>query len=127
MIEHLASADAFRKIGGDRYQARRQTSAVIPYSNLLEEVETKTDDLLMCGPSLEENVMEDYASIGLTLRKHPMEILRTEFHFNKCKRFADIPHLTHKGFVRITAFYFIDSRFTWVSVRRKYGGLMRQF
>lgn len=100
-IEHLASADAFRELSGDRYRARWQASAVVPFSNLLDEGETKTDDLLMNGPTLEENVMEDYASIGLTLRKHPMEILRTEFPFNKCKRFADLPHLTHKGFVRI--------------------------
>lgn len=100
-IEYLASADAFRELSGDRYRARWQASAVVPFSNLLDEGETKTDDLLMNGPTLEENVMEDYASIGLTLRKHPMEILRTEFPFNKCKRFADLPHLTHKGFVRI--------------------------
>jgi error-prone DNA polymerase len=100
-IEHLASADAFREIVGDRYQARWQASALIPHSNLLEEGEKTVDDLLMAGPTLEKNVMEDYASIGLTLRKHPMAILRAEFPFNKCKRFADLGHLTHKGFVRI--------------------------
>lgn len=100
-IEHLASADAFREIVGDRYQARWQVSALMPHSNLLEEGEKTVDDLLMAGPTLEKNVMEDYASIGLTLRKHPMAILRAEFPFNKCKRFADLGHLTHKGFVRI--------------------------
>ena len=100
-IERLASADAFREIVGDRYQARWQVSALMPHSNLLEEGEKTVDDLLMAGPTLEKNVMEDYASIGLTLRKHPMAILRAEFPFNKCKRFADLGHLTHKGFVRI--------------------------
>jgi error-prone DNA polymerase len=55
----------------------------------------------MPGPTLEQNVMDDYASIGLTLRTHPMQILRSEFPFNKCKRFADLVHLRHKGFVRI--------------------------
>lgn len=75
-IEHLASADAFWEISGDRYQARCQALAVIPYSTLLEAGEPETDDLLMNGPMLEESVMEDYASIGLTLCKHLMEISR---------------------------------------------------
>ncbi len=30
-----------------------------------------------------------------------MQILRAEFPFNKCKRFADLVELRHKGFVRI--------------------------
>ena len=46
-------------------------------------------------------MIEDYASIGLTLRKHPMALLRSRYPFNKCKRFADLIDLSHKGFVRI--------------------------
>jgi error-prone DNA polymerase len=30
-----------------------------------------------------------------------MQILRSEYPFNKCKRFTDLVHLPHKGFVRI--------------------------
>lgn len=100
-LECLASADAFREIAGDRFQARWQASALMPHSELLEESELEDDELLMSAPTLEENVMDDYASIGLTLRTHPMKILRTEYPFNKCKRFADLVHLTHKGFVRV--------------------------
>lgn len=55
----------------------------------------------MSGPTLEQNVMDDYASIGLTLRTHPMKILRSEFPFDKCKRFSDLVDLRHKSFVRI--------------------------
>lgn len=100
-IEYLASADALKSIAGDRYRARWQAAALLPHSTLLDSDESYDDDLLMNGPTLEENVMDDYASLGLTLRKHPMEILRAEFPFNKCKRYADLVHLTHKGFVRI--------------------------
>lgn len=100
-LECLASADAFHSIAGDRYQARWQAAALMPHSELLDEGEIDHDDLLMEGPSLEENVMDDYASIGLTLRTHPMEILRQEYPFNRCKRFADLINLPHKGFVRI--------------------------
>ena len=100
-VEYLASADAFREIAGDRFRARWEASALMPYSALLESGESVDDDLLMAGPTLEQNVVDDYASIGLTLRTHPMQILRTEAPFNKCKRFSDLVDLPHKGFVRI--------------------------
>jgi error-prone DNA polymerase len=100
-ISSLASADAFRSIAGDRYRARWQASALLPTSVLLGESESVEDDLLMSGPSLEQNVMNDYASIGLTLRTHPMEILRSEYPFNRCKRHIDLVNLRNEGFVRI--------------------------
>jgi error-prone DNA polymerase len=100
-LESLASADAFNEIAGDRYRARWQASALMPHSHLLDGSELVTDELLMAAPSLEKNVMDDYASTGLTLRAHPMAILRNEHPFNRCKRFSDLLNLPHKGFVRI--------------------------
>lgn len=97
----LASADAFREITGNRYQTRWQAAGLLPSSVLLSSVEEEKDDLLMQGPSIEKNVIKDYASIGLTLRKHPMALLRSQYPFDKCKRFADLIDLPHKGFVRI--------------------------
>jgi error-prone DNA polymerase len=100
-LEYLASADAFREIAGDRFHARWEASALMPHSELLEASELVNDELLMASPSLEQNVIDDYASIGLTLRAHPMQILRSEHPFNKCKRYSDLVGLPHKGFVRI--------------------------
>lgn len=100
-LECLSSADAFSEIAGNRFRARWQASALMPHSELLDAIDVDDDELLMPGPGIEENVMEDYASVGLTLRTHPMEILRKEYPFNKCKRFVDLVDLQHKGFVRI--------------------------
>jgi error-prone DNA polymerase len=97
----LASADAFREISGNRFQARWQAAAITPHSELLQAAEGEDDDLLMPAPTLEENVMDDYATIGLTLRQHPMQLLRSETPFDRCSRFADLINLNHKGFVRI--------------------------
>ena len=100
-MTHLAAADAFHSIAGDRYRAHWEASALLSYSPLLNESEVDQDDLLMAAPSLEENVLEDYFATGLTLRTHPMEILRQEFPFNRCKPCADLISLRHKGFVRV--------------------------
>src|SRR5690606_38767577 len=72
-LECLASADAFKSIAGDRFKARWEAAALMPHLELLENVENITDDLLTNAPTLEQNVMDDYASLGLSLRAHPME------------------------------------------------------
>lgn len=101
VLECLASADAFREISGNRFQARWQAAAITARSELLDVAEREEEALLMSAPTLEDNVMDDYATIGLTLRQHPMQILRNETPFDRCSRFADLIHLSHKGFVRI--------------------------
>lgn len=100
-LDSLASADALQSITGNRYQARWKTTALMPHVELLDKSETGQENLVMHGPSLQENIMDDYTAIGLTLRTHPMATLRQEHPFNRCKRFADLINLTHKGFVRI--------------------------
>lgn len=100
-LECLASADAFACMVGNRYQARWAAAALMPHAELLEGSENNLDKLLTNAPTLEENVMNDYSSLGLTLRMHPMEILRKEEPFDKCKRHADLITLPNKGFVRI--------------------------
>lgn len=100
-LADLASADAFREIAGHRFSARWQASGLMPESELLAAGEGGDDDLLMSGPTPEENMIEDYLATGLTLRTHPMAILRSEFPFNQCKRFTDLVSMRHQSFVRI--------------------------
>ncbi|WP_323816569.1 error-prone DNA polymerase [Cellvibrio sp. NN19] len=100
-MTHLAAADAFNSIAGNRYRAHWEASALVSHSQLLNDSETDQDDLLMDAPSLEENVMEDYFATGLTLRTHPMAILRQEPPFKNATRYIDLINLPHKGFVRV--------------------------
>jgi error-prone DNA polymerase len=100
-LECLTSADAFHSVSGNRYEARWQAAAIMPPSVLLDKGETEADDLFTPAPTLEQDVMEDYGSIGLTLRDHPMAILRQEAPFNRCVRHNDLVQKRHKSFVRI--------------------------
>jgi len=69
---------------------------------LLEMTESnQQDDLLTLPPTAKKDVMDDYATLGLTLRKHPMELLRDEYPFNRCTKYSDLKHLRHGGFVRV--------------------------
>lgn len=101
-LECLASADALRVLSGNRHQARWRTSEIKPYSALLDDVEEIEDDLLTPEPTVEKDVMDDYATTGLTLRTHPMALLRHEYPFNKCKRQAELAGLRSGQFVRVS-------------------------
>ena len=46
-------------------------------------------------------MLSDYRATGLTLRAHPMSLLRPRYPFNRCKRQADLAALGNRRFVRI--------------------------
>ena len=49
-----------------------------------------------------QRLRADYSSTGVTLGRHPMQILRERFpRFERCKRHADLAVLGHRRFVRI--------------------------
>ena len=46
-------------------------------------------------------MLADYRATGLTLRAHPLSLLREQYPFNRCKRHADLDTVANRGFVRI--------------------------
>ena len=110
-IQQLAAADALKTLAGHRHRAHWQTASLRPHSELLSGSESGTessreqlydsDPLVMPPPSEEKNVTDDYASIGLSLRQHPMAILRREKPFKHCKKQGDLADLNQGRFVRV--------------------------
>lgn len=100
-LQCLASADVLVCLTGNRHKSRWIAAAIEDTSPLLEELNKSTDDLFTKAPSLEKDILDDYSTLGFTLRKHPMELLRDEAPFNRCTRYADLIHLRHQGFVRV--------------------------
>lgn len=100
-LQYLASADVLLSLSGNRHQARWQAAAIEPYSALLDQATGDEDDLLMPAPGIEKEMLDDYATLGLSLRAHPMELLRGEYPFNRCTRQCDLKQLRHGSFVRV--------------------------
>jgi error-prone DNA polymerase len=74
-LESLASADAMVDISGHRFQARWQAAALNMQHDLLSEAfEADSHELL--PPDEFENIVEDNNSMGLSLRKHILKLLR---------------------------------------------------
>ncbi|MEO7200291.1 MAG: error-prone DNA polymerase [Dokdonella sp.] len=72
----LADADALRNLGGHRHQARWASAGYHAMPPLLAAAAVHEETVTLQAPSLREEVLGDYASVGLSLRSHPMALLR---------------------------------------------------
>jgi error-prone DNA polymerase len=79
-LERLAEADAFRSLKLDRRRAlwhiRALAGTELPLFAAREEF--REPETLITAMQQGREVVEDYRSIGLTLRRHPLDFLRAE-------------------------------------------------
>ena len=75
-LKALASADALQSLSGHRRQQVWQATALKPAPGLLRSAPVAEEVLLLPAASESEEVLFDYAALGLTLRSHPLALLR---------------------------------------------------
>ncbi len=105
-MEALADADALASLSGHRHQSQWQIMALEQARPLLQDEQREPasyfdDGVQLPAPAVAEEVLADYRATGLTLRAHPMSLLRDRPPFNRCKRHTDLPALGNNRFVRI--------------------------
>jgi error-prone DNA polymerase len=80
VLECLAEADGFACLGLDRrralWEVRALPAQTLPLFGALEDFREPATEIVKMKPGRE--VVEDYRSIGLTLRRHPVAFLRGE-------------------------------------------------
>jgi error-prone DNA polymerase len=93
-LKALASADALQSLSGHRRQQVWDASALKPAPALLKGVPIAEDELLLPAAPEGEEVVFDYAALGLTLRSHPLLLLRAQLSRKKlltAAQMADYP------------------------------------
>lgn len=75
-INALAAADALLPLAGHRRQQVWEASAIKPAPELLKAVPTHETALQLPETPEGENILFDYRATGLTLRRHPVALLR---------------------------------------------------
>ena len=106
-MEALAAADALASLSGHRHQSQWQIMALESPRPLLNSSEEHyrsdklNDAIHLPAPSVAENVLADYQSTGLTLREHPLALLRQQSPFDRCRRQIDLSDIDNKRFVSI--------------------------
>jgi DNA-directed DNA polymerase III PolC len=76
-LEALAAADALAKLGGHRHRAVWQVTGVERALPLLPASTVVNEGIpLLRAPREGQDIVADYGSLGLTLRRHPLALLR---------------------------------------------------
>jgi len=115
-LERLADADAFRSLGLDRRQALWQVRGLSKAAPLPLFAHTQTDgqgpDQVVTLPemALSEHVIADYQTLRLSLKAHPMALLRATFDPMHCITTARVRDLADKTPVTIAGVILVRQR-----------------
>jgi error-prone DNA polymerase len=93
-MRRLAGADALRGLSGHRRQQVWDASALKAAPLLLREAPIREAQLTLLPAPEGEEVVFDYASTGLTLRRHPLALLRpvlTQRRLQSAQEIRDLP------------------------------------
>ncbi|MDA9878112.1 OB-fold nucleic acid binding domain-containing protein, partial [Luminiphilus sp.] len=101
-LEALSTADALATLSGHRHKTHWAIMALKDSRPLLvdEHRQQENDMDAITAPSITENVIFDYQSTGLTLRAHPLALLRRQPPFDRCRRQTDLIAMGNRRFVR---------------------------
>jgi error-prone DNA polymerase len=101
-LEALSAADALATLSGHRHKTHWAIMALKDARPLLVDEHRQQDNDMdaITAPSTTENVIFDYQSTGLTLRAHPLALLRPQSPFDQCRRQSDLIAMGNRRFVR---------------------------
>ncbi|NOR35438.1 MAG: error-prone DNA polymerase, partial [Woeseiaceae bacterium] len=90
----LASAGALEELEGHRHRARWAVAGVEKPTPLLTSMERYEAVPLLRKPTEGQDIVADYQSLGLTLGRHPMHLLRhrlDRYRYLQAERMPDLP------------------------------------
>ncbi|MEO8118613.1 MAG: OB-fold nucleic acid binding domain-containing protein, partial [Rhodoferax sp.] len=99
-LKALAAADALAALSGHRRQQVWDAAALQPAPPLLKSVPVEEELLTLPAASEGEEVVFDYAALGLTLRRHPVALLREQLSNMKLQTAAELRDLPSGRLVR---------------------------
>ena len=103
-LNALASADALRRIAGHRRIALWQTlgtEKTTQHALLAPSMEGPQRDLF-ASPREAEDVLQDFATTGLTLRRHPLALLRPQLSRRRLVPACVVSNAQHCQLIRTT-------------------------
>jgi len=96
----LAGADALMSLAGHRRQQVWEASALKRPPQLLKEATVDEAFLELEAAQEGEEIVHDYATLGLTLRRHPLALLRGQLRKRRLSSAEDLEKVPDGRFVR---------------------------
>ena len=105
-LSRLTEGGAFKNLSGHRYQTHWEVKGILPEAPLLSQVAEEKSHygkVNLPAPLETDDLRADYTSLGLTLGRHPMAMLReTGEPFSQCKTAKELEGLSHGRFVQVS-------------------------
>jgi error-prone DNA polymerase len=79
----LADANALASLAGNRREALWQSVAAVPDKDMLAGAAVQDETPELGAPTEANDIVADYRSVGLTLGRHPLELLRPQLLANR--------------------------------------------
>ena len=95
-VRALASGDALRSLAGHRRQQVWDASALHQAPVLLREAPVAEGALALPAPPEGEDILFDHASLGLSLRRHPLALLRPRLQSQRLQTSTEL-HALPRG------------------------------
>ena len=115
-LEKLAAADTFRSIGLDRRQALWEVTALanappLPLFSWSSTRETGDEpDVALPEMPLSEHVVNDYQTLRLSLKAHPMSFLRERLRKERVSTCHDLRSMRDGQFVKVAGVILVRQR-----------------
>jgi error-prone DNA polymerase len=115
-LEKIAAADAFRSLGLDRRQALWEVKALanappLPLFAWSEAQETGHEsEVRLPEMQLSEHVVNDYQTLRLSLKAHPMSFLREDFRKARVSSCEDLRAMKDGARVRVSGVVLVRQR-----------------
>jgi len=100
--EALAAAGALASLSGHRRRAVWDVSGIEQLPEVLERSEIVEAPAVLSPPSEGEDIVADFASLGLSLGRHPLALLRARLDRQGMATAAELKSLPHGRIARFT-------------------------
>ncbi len=100
-LQSLAQADALRSLSGHRHASQWSAIGVEQLPGSLAGASHRESRLTLPEPTEGQEIVADYRSTGLTLKRHPLEVLRHRLERLRVTRAGDLTKLPTGRSVRV--------------------------
>jgi error-prone DNA polymerase len=98
----LAASGALKELAGNRHRARWAVAGIEPERPLLAGTSVPEAIPMLRAPTEAEDIVADYAHVGLTLGRHPLTLLRRRLAAQRSLSAREIGALPHGRLARTT-------------------------
>jgi len=109
-LSALAAAGALASLDGHRHKARWHVAGVEAPTPLFASMERYEPAPLLKRPTEGQDIVADYRSLGLTLGRHPLALLRDHLSRRRYLQSRDLPRLPSGRQVRIAGLVITKQR-----------------